>query len=402
MKSLLRSFFNRLSSSLSALDPSIRSALFVFALSRAIILVIFILVPHVQLRNTRTSVDEGQDVSLTLEKVSPARTLRPLATWGDSGWYLGIARYGYEQEPFNVGQHNWAFFPLYPLTLRAAAKITGGYEVTGMALSSIFLLFALVILHKLVLSDKGDQATADRAIFYLAFFPTSYFFSLPHTESLFLLVTVGSFYAARRERWWLAGILGALASATRFIGILMLPTLLLLYWQQHRRWPRLKELGFLLAPAGLLCYMLYLRSITGNALAFKDTLAAWNRSGGFFLTPIINYLKHPAEIAPPVGGGNFFLLHIAAVLTVIFCAYKLARAKDWALSFYALASALIPLSSQNLVSNTRYMMTVFPMYLILARAGESMRLDHIIRSIFLVLLTILTALFAIHFTIAFT
>ncbi|MEA2172790.1 MAG: hypothetical protein QOD00_382 [Blastocatellia bacterium] len=392
--------FHRLRDALRS--RSVRYAFFVFALTRLILFVLFVLGAQVHLLKAPLPLGQGQDVYIDLNKMSLARTLRPLAGRGDGGWYLTIAKQGYEQIPFTVGYHNWAFFPLYPLTVRAASYLTGGYEVTGMLLSSLYFFIALVLLHKLILEYGHDEATAERAIFYLAVFPTSYFFSLPLTESLFLLLTVSGFYEARRERWTTAGILAALASATRFIGILMFPTLLLLYWQRYRARPRLNALGILLAPVGLLAYMLFLHQITGNAFAFKDVLVAWGRKSGFFLKPLYDYISNPAIVAPGTGGGNFYLLHFAAAVMALVCGYKLVRRREWGLAFYTLGSIFVALSSQNMVSLTRYVMVIFPVFITLGEAGESPRVDITMRSIFLVLFGILSLLFAAHFLIAFT
>jgi uncharacterized membrane protein YhaH (DUF805 family) len=381
---------------------SVRSAFFAFTLTRLILFVILVLGSQVHLLNAPLPLGQGQDVYIDLNKMSLARALRPLAARGDGDWYISIARHGYEQIPFEVGYHRWVFFPLYPLLLRAVSYLTGGYELTGMLLSSLLFFIALVFLYKLTREYGYDDGTAERTIFYLAVFPTSYFFSLPLTESLFLLLTVSSFYAARRERWTWAGIFAALSSATRFIGILMLPTLILLYWQKYRARPRVNALGILLAPAGLIIYMVYLRYLTGNAFAFKDAQIAWGRRSGFFLKPLFDYLMNPALVAPPNGGGNFLLLHIAIAALVLACVYKLARRREWVLAFYAFCSALVPLTSQNMVSFTRYAMVVFPVFMTLGIAGESPRIDTTIRTVFLVLFGILATLFAAHFLIAFT
>jgi hypothetical protein len=380
----------------------VRSAFFVFALTRLILFVIFVLGTQTHLLKAPLPLGQGQDVYIDLTKMSLARSLRPLAGIGDGGWYLSIAEHGYEQIPFTVGYHNWAFFPLYPLTVRAASYLTGGYELTAMLLSSLFFFFALVLLHKLVREFGYEEATADRTIFYLAVFPTSYFFSLPLTESLFLLLTVSSFYAARREHWTWAGIFAAMASGTRFIGILMFPTLVLLYWQRYRARPRVNALGILLAPLGLILYMIFLHHITGNAFAFKDVLVAWGRKSGFFLKPLYDYISHPAVVAPGTGGGNFYLLHFASAVMVLVCGYKLARRREWGLAFYTLGSIFVALSSQNMVSLTRYVMVIFPVFMTLGQAGKSPRIDITIRSVFLVLFGILSILFATHFLIAFT
>ena len=105
---------------------------------------------------------------------------------------------------------------------------------------------------------------------------------MPLPESLFLLLTVASYYFAKSERWWLAGICGALASVTRTSGILLLPALAVLFWETYRpalqlrnaRTWRKEALALLLVPLGLFAFMIYLHFLTGNAFAFKGAMAA--------------------------------------------------------------------------------------------------------------------------------
>jgi Gpi18-like mannosyltransferase len=87
----------------------------------------------------------------------------------DGSWYISIARNGYEKKLFDLEkEHNWAFFPLYPLVLRAVAGFTGNYRLVGIALSNLFFFVALILLHKTVLAFGYDRMVANRAIFYVA------------------------------------------------------------------------------------------------------------------------------------------------------------------------------------------------------------------------------------------
>lgn len=383
-------------------DRSVRSALFVFVLTRVVIFIIFVLATHVTvLAPDRMFGRDAQDISISMKKTSIARRLRPLALRGDSGWYLTIARNGYERREFDAtGEHNWAFFPLFPLLWSMAAKLTGGFLLTGIALANALFLLALVFLHKTSLAFGGDAAAADRAVFYVAAFPLSYFFSMPFTESLFLLLTVGAFYAAKRGSWWAAGAVGALATATRLTGILLLPALMLLYWQEHRgQRPRTDALGLLLIPVGLLCFMLFLFSITGNALAFKDVLAAWGRHPVFPLLPLIKYLARPLEISV---GWDFRFLNFAAAALALTCGVMLARRRKWALAFFTLASMIMPLSTSSLQSQARYAMVIFPLYFVLAQAGRAPQIDQVIRTVFLSLLALMAMMYAAMVTLSFS
>jgi hypothetical protein len=380
-------------------DRSVRAALFTFALTRGIVFFIFMLATHFVTVGEMKPIGEFQDQRIEVHGRSLAQKLRELAIRGDGGWYVGTAVNGYEQRPFDATeQHNWAFFPLYPLLLHLAAQITGGYLLTGILLSNLLFLPALVLLHKTALAFGLDEDGADRTIFYLAAFPTSYFFSVPQTESLFLLLTVGSFHCAMRERWWMAGTLGALASATRFSGIFLFPALLLLYWKRHGTRPRASVLSLLLIPVGLLAFMFYLHLITGNAFAFKDVLVTWGRTTGFFLRPLFDYIIHFRVVNE---GWNFKLLNFLAALLALGCAVVLARRRQWALAVYTLISILAPLSSLLLQSHARYVSTIFPIFMVLAQAGgRSARVDQTIRAIFICLLGLMSALFAAHFSIA--
>ena len=380
-------------------DRSVRAALFTFALTRGLVFAIFVLATHFVTVGEPKRVGEFQEPVIELHGRSIVRNLRPLAYRGDGGWYIGTASEGYERRPFDAtGQHNWAFFPLYPLLLRLASAVTGGFQLTGMLLSTILFLPALVLLHKTALAFGLDEDGADRTIFYLATFPASYFFSLVQTESLFLLTTVGSFYCAMRGRWWLAGALGALATATRFSGIFLLPALLLLYWKRHGLRPRADALGLLLIPAGLLAFMLYLHRLTGNAFAFKDVLVAWGRSTGLFLRPLFDYLVHFRVVNE---SWNFKLLNFLAAVLALGCAVVLVRRRQWAFALYTLISIIAPLSSLLLQSHARYVATIFPVFIVLAQAGgRSPRVDQTIRTVFIALLALMSALFAAHFSMA--
>jgi Gpi18-like mannosyltransferase len=282
--------------------------------------------------------------------------------------------------------------------LRAASLLTGEFNLTGIALSSLCFFFALVLLHKLAVAYGFGASDADRAVFYLAAFPFSYFFSVPMTESLFLLLTVASFYAAKREQWLVAGLCGALASATRVTGILLFPTLAVLYWETYRTLkPRWNFLPLLLAPVGLLSFMWYLHAITGNALAFKDILVTWGRKPTFFLMTLFEYLRDPLVLAV---SWDFRFASFLAVVGVIICGVALVKWRKWSLAAYALASVFLTLSSGLLQSQARYMMVVFPAFLALAVWGRGARADQIIRTVFLILLVLMTIMFAYQIDIA--
>jgi hypothetical protein len=214
-----------------------------------------------------------------------------LSAWRhwDAVWFTRIAEHGY-------GARATAFFPLYPLLARALALWTGKFTEAGVIVSVACFAAALLLLYRLV-RDDFDAATAAWTVILLSFASTSFFFQAAYSESLFLLLTVASFSAARRGRWVLAGLSGGLAALTRSAGVLLLVPLAWMWFEQYRGGairlpgaraaqpllargrPRLVSFAALaLLPAGLALYMAYLYRRFGNPLEFVAAERHWHRS----------------------------------------------------------------------------------------------------------------------------
>ena len=375
-------------------DQSIREALFAFLLTRILIFAILISVPYVK-------IVPPNDPYINLENAQIARQLRRTFAQADTNHYMGIAQEGYGREPFDVNSRRsqtYAFFPLFPMLLWVLRQTTNDAMLWGSALCNLFFFFALVLLYRLTLMFGYGDTVARRTIFYVAAFPVSYFFSAPFTEPIFLFLTVASFYAAKRERWWLAGVIGMFAAATRVPGVLLLPSLLVLNWQMYRSLQIRKTLGLLLIPVGLFSYMFFAWRMTGDALAFLHASAAWGRKPSiFFLGPLFTYLVHPYEI---VAGWHFNLLNASCALLSFFCIYILVRRREWAFALYTFLSLLLPLSTGVLQSLERYTMGFFPVFIALAYAVRSEHQDQAIRFVFVFLLGIMTLLFTIGLAMA--
>jgi hypothetical protein len=143
--------------------------------------------------------------------------------------------------------------------------------------------------------------------------------------------------------------------------------------------------------------MLYLHILTGNAFAFKDVLVAWGRTTGFFLRTLFDYLAHFRVVSE---SWNFRALNFAAAVLALASGVVLARRREWSLSLYTLLSIIAPLSSLLLQSHARYVLTIFPVFMVLAGWGRRPLVDQTIRVVFIALLALMAALFAAHFSIA--
>jgi hypothetical protein len=339
------------------------------------------------------------------------------AKW-DSQWYVQIARGGYLYQPLQ--QSNVAFFPLYPMSMRLLAPLVGGNLVlAGFLLSNAFFLAALIFLYQLArleivdafaASQADASEAARRTVFYLAFFPTAFFLSAVYTESLFLLLSVATIYFARRRRWVLAALAGLLAAATRNLGVVLW---LLVMWEWlrchgwrvtriHRAntwrslWSGIKsdwvDVVILAAiPLGLLLYMAYLQLSFGRPMAFIEVQAAWDRQNIGPAAVVMRELRALAEFE--LNKSNLSrMLNLSAFLGVLAMTPFIWRRLGEGYAIYVLVLLLVPASSA-LQSMSRYILPMFPVFILLGRWGRLPIIDRAILATFAVLLGVLTTIY---------
>src|SRR5918994_929835 len=194
--------------------------------------------------------------------------------------YISVAEYGYQELSYSTSSP--AFFPLYPLLMRALAELFGGpvsqgaLSVWGILISLVTLLFALWFVYRITEEGWGERA-AQGAVLTLAFFPSAFFFNAVYTESLFLMLSAGTVWAIRvRRDLLLACLLAGLATATRNVGLFLLIPLVYEWWRERRAYGwRVAYLA--LAPSGLLAYAAWLWWRFGDPLLFLNEQAKWTR-----------------------------------------------------------------------------------------------------------------------------
>jgi hypothetical protein len=320
----------------------------------------------------------------------------PLARWynWDAAWYLRVAgngpQMGYSRFTADVHHFNtFAFFPLYPLAVRAAALVVPGaldpvqaggqvrpqLLVVALVVSNVLFVLALLALY-LLTRGRAGPAAARRAVWLLCLFPTTIFFSAPYSESLFLLWLVLFFLMLERRQWWLAALCGALASATRSLGVgLMLPYLVA-YWLDRRAGARL--IPVLLIPLGLLGYMLFQWLAWGDPLLFQEAERAWQRSLALPWVGIVDGLSWSLRgwphLTQPQWRGLTDALYAAAFVGLTALAW---RDLDWVERAYAVVFWLYvlcepqisdPAYPDTLISMARFLLVLLPLWLWLARS----------------------------------
>ncbi|WP_205696288.1 mannosyltransferase family protein [Conexibacter sp. SYSU D00693] len=201
--------------------------------------------------------------------------LAPAARW-DSVWFLNIAADGYDAQ-------RAAFFPLYPWLSAVVGLPLASTLLGGLVVSCVCAVAGLAAVHALARIELGDLA-ARHATWTLALFPGSIFLSTVYSEALFLALSAGALLAARTSRWGWAGVLGALACATRSAGIVLVVALALLWLDAQRdaatrRRPGLRELalGTAVPPLGLLAFCAFLALDGVGFRASFDAQEVWFR-----------------------------------------------------------------------------------------------------------------------------
>ena len=313
------------------------------------------------------------------DPLEPPGFLNFWAHW-DGAWYSQIATQGYgERAPEST-----AFFPIYPVLVRFASTLPGGPALWGVVISLVCTIFALFFVYRIAENIYGVRA-ARVATLAVAFFPTAFFLNAVYTEALFLALTAGALWAARvRRNLVLAGLLGALAAATRNLGVLLLIPLLF-EWVRYRREFGLRGIvGLALVPAGLAGYALFLRERFGDPFHFAGQQSAyWDRELTSPLTTLrmawhaagdgVKYILDPSSLfLSPLAGISleasntlnlaFLILFLLLMLIGFFVLPP-------GLSIYAFLIVMLPVLAPApeipLMSMPRFVLGAFPVFLIL-------------------------------------
>jgi hypothetical protein len=357
-------------------DPGLRFAVLLFAVTRVAIS----LWAAVVLVATRAPTSPD-DVLRPYQGVPPiqggiAELL--LGVWQrfDALWYIRIATQGYAPHDGST-----VYFPLYPVLIRLLGRVLlDNYLVAALIISNLAYVGVLYGLYKLTEAEFG-RASARRGAVYLAIFPTAFFFLAPYTESLFLLLTLAAFLCAYRERWWLAGALGFLSSLTRLQGVVLIAPLLYMYLRDRGfRVSRLdlKVLGPMIIPLGALLYMGYQYLMVGAAplvATYQTHLYAQ------FVWPWDNVLATCQKILSPEGT---FINVLNLTVTGVFLGMTVLSFRklpgEYGI-YMAIAMIVLMLrrtTLQPLVSMSRYVLMLFPAFMLWGRWGRSPRVQRLI------------------------
>lgn len=294
--------------------------------------------------------------------------------WGnfDGEHYVSIARDGYR-----FGEH--AFFPAYPLLINVIGKLLGGslasFNFAGILISLISFFVGLFGFYKLLKIDFSEKITKF-AVIFLILFPTSFYFASVYTESLFFALAVWSFVFAREGKWSHAAILGIFLTATRFVGLIIFPALLIEWYLQNKEKKNLVDIFppiLLTIPVGLLAYMYYLERAIKNMFAFYKELSGFGeqRSSHLITLPQVFY-RYIFKILPNLNTSFFPVIFTTVFefsIGLIYLFISIVSLFKVRLSYsaFVVLGYLIPTFSGSFSSLPRYVLVLFPVYILMAQ-----------------------------------
>ncbi|GAA4828631.1 hypothetical protein GCM10023310_01870 [Paenibacillus vulneris] len=337
----------------------------------------------------------------------------------DSGFYLNIAKNGYDKYKISEKHSaaNWVFFPFYPLLIKFFSKILYFMSINSVAvlLSNICFFISLIFIYHICLENKLTNLQAINVIFFISIYPTSIYFSIPYTESLFLLLSSATLFYGLKKKWFIAFMFAGLSTITRvpgFINICFLVGLIIFNFFKNKDMPFYKNfkylIYFLLSLVPFISYLFYMKSITGDFLApFHEQSINWFRSTTIPFINLYNFVKNPYFIAP--GGWDNGVISFSVSIAVLFVllTYVIQNIRDilndktqLVLFIYAVSLIVIPFASSDvwLTSVVRYMMVCIPFYIYLSKLLSKYHILHQLFLLFFVVLNvIITTAFFNHY-----
>lgn len=300
-----------------------------------------------------------------------------LAIW-DGGWYLRIAEGGYADrlDPAVEATGSLAFYPLYPLLIRAVSTVTGlDGPTAGVLLSELAAAVAAAGLY-LLATRLWDRRTGVALVALWSAQPLSIVLSMVYTEALFTALAVWALVALHRRQWLTTGLLALFAGLTRSSGLGVAAAVAAyagwLWWRGQERTGR-QILATALATAGPPLWWLWVGLRVDRLdgwFAVQDQIwgSRWDWGGsvmslaaGMF-TQQVRYGGEAVFVIAVT-----FALLIAAVLLLL---EAVAQRVWWPLLVYAAVLLALTLGSAGYInSKPRFLVPIFPLLIPLALAA---------------------------------
>jgi len=274
----------------------------------------------------------------------------------DAADYLYLAKTGYR-----TGSRFCAFYPLWPWILKySGAAESQRAPLYSTAISIFFWGLGLSILYRWI-RNTADPNLANSIILTSLALPSSIFFWLGYTESLFFFLTVVYVTNFDSPRWWLSVIVAGLIPLTRPVGVFVIavPTLALMVKPSNRS-RVFFQLGSCLA--GYLCYLVTLWLATGNPTeGFRAQRLYTNQ-------PNLDHFLRPLELIDRFFSIEGWHTPTGSILDrLMFSWYILLLIPLWRIRplwfFWALPMVVVPAFTNWFLSFSRFTIVILPLTL---------------------------------------
>jgi len=294
--------------------------------------------------------------------------LRVLTSW-DGAWYYRIVRDGYPSAippdvTYDMPEARAAFFPVYPLLVRAADVVLPGGDVFAGVVVNFVLGGIGVYLVGLLARELFDDAVAYRSMLLMVAFPGSYVLSFTYSEAALIVVACACLLMLLREHWVLAGVLAAIGTATRPNGLALVAACAvaaLLAVRRDRTWRALA--APVLAPLGFVGFQLHLRARTGEWAWFRVQREAWDEGTSFGLTAIRNTVE---AVLDPLSSPTDIVTAVSVATTVGLLVAMHRRRLPWPIAAYVLVVLALMILPSTVTARPRFLYTAFPAFIAVA------------------------------------
>ncbi|MGW3930920.1 mannosyltransferase family protein [Streptomyces microflavus] len=291
--------------------------------------------------------------------------LAPFQQW-DANHYLHIARDGYFPAVAGPWVSGWdnreAFFPGFPLLLRAVHTIVPSWTGAGLLISFVAGAVAVLALARIARSYVPEDTGGRRTVLFFLLSPCAVFLAVGYTEALFLAFALPAWLAAQRRHWALACALTALATTVRVSGLFLAAAVAVLFALSARSgragsgmgrggrgrsqqvW---RSVGWLALPAlPPAAYSWYLHGRTGDWMAWKRAQErGWYREFHAPWEAWANTWNAAFDGVHTTGYAAMFQAELAAMVVGVALVAVLVRRRRWpeavyvALSLWALGTS---------------------------------------------------------------
>ncbi len=279
------------------------------------------------------------------------------ATW-DAAHYLFLAQGGYQKRDLSS-----AFYPLWPALIRGGSYLCGhNVFLAAMILAQVLSILGVLAFHRLVF-ELHDVGIANLATLFLLSFPGAIFFSLPYTESLFLLLASLFLLFLLRGQMWKASAVGFFLPLTKAIGIFAIAPMAYEWWSKRK--PASQALSFYGPILGYGAYFALMYFLTGNALEGFEAQRFYPHKPSIGNMVNVSGIYHSF-----VNVGSFHDSMNSALDRVFFLIFLVSLPFIWRLNktlfFYAIFAGGVPALSTWFFSYSRNVMMCLPLFIVLA------------------------------------